>query len=106
MTCVAGSKPTSLRGQERAGLRQRLDDQHARHHRVSREVAVEVGLVARDQLARDDLVAPDLVHAIDEQERIAVRKNPLDRADIEHVAYFFADGAGALAAASPPSPLL
>ena len=45
---------------------------------------LKCGSLRDDQLARDDLLLADLVDAIDEQERIAVRKDPLDGADVEH----------------------
>ena len=66
-----------------------------------------LGLVARDELARDELVRANLVDAVDEQERIPVGKDPLDGPDVEHGAYFLADGAGGLAegaAGLPPPP--
>ena len=70
-------------GEDRAGLRQRLDDQHARHHRMAREVAHEERLVDRDVLQRDDALARhELEHAVDEDDRIAVRQLPHDLLDV------------------------
>ena len=61
--------------EQRGGLRQRFEHQHARHHRPVREVAVEERLVDRDVLERDDALALlQLQHAVDQQERIAVRQ--------------------------------
>ena len=43
--------------EDRRGLRHRLDDQHAGHHRVVREMAREIRLVDRHVLQRDDALA-------------------------------------------------
>jgi len=70
-------------------------------------VALEMRLVARDQLARDDVIVVDLIDAIDQQERITVRQDPFDIADVEH--YFLAGAAAVgegLTVESAPSPLL
>src|SRR5919204_833452 len=61
------------------GLRQRLDDQNARHHRPAGEVALQVPLVRCDALARDD--APprlELEHLVDQEEGVAVGQDRLD----------------------------
>jgi len=73
-----------LRHQHRAGLRQRLDDQHAGHHRIMREMALEVGLVHGHALDADDRLAGlVLLAAIDQQERKAVRDPGQDLGDID-----------------------
>jgi hypothetical protein len=73
-------------------------------------VAVEVRLVARDELARDDALVADLVDVVDEQEGVPVRKDPLDLADVEHARarryFFLGAAAGAAGAVSEPSPAL
>ena len=62
-----------------AGLGQRLDDQHARHDRVAREVAGEIPLVLAHPLARHDPGAGlDLHHLVQEEEGIPVRDDRLD----------------------------
>jgi methylaspartate ammonia-lyase len=69
--------------QQRRGLGQRLQHQHARHHRTVREVPVEERLVDRDVLQRLDAhVLLELEHAVDEQERIAVRQLLDDLVDV------------------------
>ena len=92
-------EPDQVGGEQRPGLGERLDDEHARHHRMAREVAVEVGLVPADELAGDDAVRADLVDPVDEQERVAVREDPLDGADVEHVVTSSGLGAAGAAAA-------
>ena len=70
---------------------------------MTRKVAVEVRLVAGDELAGDDPLGTELVDPIDEQERVAMGEDPLDGPDVEHGAsgpYFF--GLGGVAAAAPP----
>ena len=62
-------------------------------------------------LRGDDLLVADLVDAVDEQERIAVRKDPLDGADVEHAAPTSWAGAAGCGRAPrrrrrPPSPAL
>ena len=76
-------QPTSIRllGQHghRAGLSHRLDDQDARHHRPTREVAAQIPLVGPYGLARDHpLTGLQLEHLVDQEERFAVRKDLLD----------------------------
>ncbi|MNV89902.1 hypothetical protein D3C71_1842360 [compost metagenome] len=71
-------------GQQAAGLGQGLDHQHAGHDRVAGEVAVEEGLVAAHALDGEHaLVGFQLEHAVDQQERIAVRQQLLDRRHVE-----------------------
>src|SRR5690606_17875066 len=67
-------------GQQPAGLRHGLDHQHARHHRPFREVALEICLVGGDVLVRQHAPGSllELDHAVDEQERVAVRQHPAD----------------------------
>src|SRR6478609_5770867 len=72
------------KGQQRRGLGQRLEHQHARHHRPVREVADEERLVDGDVLQRLDGLAVHLQHAVDEQERIAVRQLLQDLMDVHH----------------------
>ena len=61
-----------------AALRERLDHLHARHDRVPGKVSGAV--VVGDALARDDAVARlELEHLVEEQERVAVREDRLDR---------------------------
>ena len=65
-----------------ADLRHRLEDQHARHHRVAREVALEELLVEGDVLDADDALARlELEDPVHEQERVAVRQDLQDFAD-------------------------
>src|SRR6185312_209893 len=67
---------SDVRNAKRTGrLRQPLDDQHTGHHRKLREMALKEWLVDRDVLDADAaFVSIHVVHAIDEQERIAVRQ--------------------------------
>ena len=78
MTCVDGIELHRARREDAAGLRHRLDLQHAGHHRDAREVALEVRLVERDVLEAQHPVVADLEHAIDQQEWIAMRQQPKD----------------------------
>src|SRR6185437_11559804 len=69
----------ALEGEHRRGLRHRLHDEDAGHHRVVREVPREERLVHRHVLDRDEaLVLLVLDHAVDQQERVAVREILLD----------------------------
>ncbi len=69
--------------QRACGLRQALDDQHARHHRILREVALEERLVDGHVLDADArLVAVDVVDAIEQQEGVAVRQQLQNLADV------------------------
>ncbi len=71
-------------GQQPRHLRERFDDEHARHHRPAGKVTGEVRLVEADVLQRADaLAAHALEHPIHQQERIAVRQPLHDAADIE-----------------------
>src|SRR5690606_5609301 len=66
-------------GEQAAGLRERLHHQHARHHRAAREVACEERLVVADVLVGQHApVLLELDHAVDQQERVAVRQQALD----------------------------
>ena len=68
-----------LHGEERGGLGERLEDEHARHHRLAREVPEEERLVHGDALpAHEPLARLEEDHAVDEQERRPVRDEPLD----------------------------
>ena len=69
-------------GQQAGGLRQRLDDHDARHHRTMREVPGKERLVGGDVLDRPDALALDaLQHAVDQQEWIAMRQQAPDAHD-------------------------
>ena len=62
-----------------------LDDQHARHDRVTREVSLEELFVRGDVLQTDDpLPVFDLDNAIDQQHRVAMRQEFHDFGDGEH----------------------
>ena len=61
--------------EQRAGLRQRLADQHAGHERLVGKMAAKERLVDRDVLQRHDAPAVfELQDAIDELKRKAVRQ--------------------------------
>jgi hypothetical protein len=67
-------------GEQARGLRHGFDHQHAGHHRVAGEMALEEGLVDGHVLERaQPLVRLDLQHAIHQQERIAMRQHPMMR---------------------------
>ena len=60
---------------DRAGLRERLELQHAGKDRIAREVAGEERLLARDPVPGDHrLPGDDLVDRVDEAERRTVRQ--------------------------------
>src|SRR5690606_13563409 len=82
---LAGAGEAERFDREYAGcLRQRLDDQHARHDRPAREMALEETLVDRHRLGGDDPFADDeLLDAIDEEHRIAVRQRRHHPPDVE-----------------------
>src|SRR5256712_7317848 len=70
-------------GEDRRHLRHRLDDEHARHHRIAGKVALEKRLVQRHVLdGLDALPHVALEHAVDQQERIAMRQVTHDLVDI------------------------
>ena len=65
-----------------AGLRQRLDDQYARHDRIPGEVPGEVRFVVADQLACHGAAAGlELEDLVDQQKRRAVRDDRHDFVD-------------------------
>ena len=69
---------------DRADLRDRFGEDRRRQHRQLAVAVRQVALVQRDVLDPDDpLVGFELGDAIDEQERIAVRQDPLDRRVVE-----------------------
>ena len=79
-----GVEVLARRAQGAGGLRHRLDDEHARHHRPAGEMAHELRLVDGDVLDADAVfVAARLDDAVDEQERIAMRKHLQEALDVE-----------------------
>ena len=69
---------------DRADLRHRLGQDRRRQHRRITVTVREVSLVQRDVLDPDDaLVGLEFGNAIDEQEWIAMRKNPFDGRVVE-----------------------
>src|SRR5690606_17073309 len=71
-------------GQHAAGLGQGLDHQHPGHHRAVREVAGEERLVGADVLVAEHALARlGLDHAVDQQERVAVRQHLADARDVD-----------------------
>jgi len=67
-----------------AGLRQRLEDQHSGHDGMAWEVSLKIRLVHRDVLDGDDrLTRYHVEHAVDEQERKAMRETFEDSFDID-----------------------
>ena len=62
------------------GLCERLDDQHAGHHRTAREVAAQVPLVLAHRLPSErPFTRSELEHLVDQEEGLAVGKDLLDR---------------------------
>src|SRR5260221_10552105 len=73
-----------LNDEDGGGLRHRLDDQHARHHRALGEVAGEIGFVDRHVLDPDGTrIGDDLDDPVDHQERVAMRDHRANALDIE-----------------------
>src|ERR1041384_5887999 len=71
--------------QHRADLGQRFDHEHARHHRRAGKVALEIRLVDTDLLDADDSFARhEFYDAIDEEKRITMRQELLNREGIEN----------------------
>src|SRR5690606_24779496 len=69
--------------QETADLSHRLDDQHARHHRMTRVVTLEEGLVDRDVLETDDALARlEFDDPVDQEHRVPVRQVLHDLLDV------------------------
>jgi hypothetical protein len=80
---ACGARPQGLHHQHGRGLRHALDDQHARHHRVLREVALEEVLVDGDVLDADGGGALHDIHdAVHHQEGKAVRNGVHDARDV------------------------
>src|SRR5262249_52370748 len=76
--------------EERAGLRQRLELQHAGHHRLAGEMALEEMLVEGEVLVGVDAVSRDhLHHAIHQEERVAMRQRGQDPQDVHHFPFSF-----------------
>ena len=71
-----------------ARLSERLDDEHSRHHGMAREMAHWkcASFALTFFSATIDLPGSTLEHAIDEQERIAMRQALEDRVDVEDLA--------------------
>ena len=77
-------RPERMHDQHRRGLRHRLDDQHARHHRPRREMALKIILVDRHVLdAGRPLVRHHVDDLVDHQERMAMRDHLHDPLDID-----------------------
>ena len=72
---------SSLKHRDRAGLRERLDDQHARHDRASRESGRLRYHSSARTVFRATAPSPgrQLEHLVDQEERLAVREDLLDR---------------------------
>src|SRR5262249_8443026 len=71
--------------EHRAALRHRFHDQHTRHDRRAGEMSLEELLVRGHVLDADDLLSfLELEDAVDEQHRVAMRKNFHDLVDGEH----------------------
>lgn len=71
--------------QNRRGLREGFDDEHARHHGIAREMPLEERLIRRHIFVRDQPLAGDqLGHAIHQQKGIAVRKDFLDVLSVQN----------------------
>src|SRR5690606_360630 len=68
-------------------LRHRLDDQHARHDRMAREMPLEEGLVDRYVLVGANTLGihVQLTDPVDQQERVAVRQVLANLVDVHHV---------------------
>src|SRR5579885_2875728 len=64
-------------------LRHRFDDKNAGHNGVIRKVSHRPRLISRDIIDADDALRLQLKDAIDEQHRIAVRKDVADRIDVQ-----------------------
>src|SRR5206468_7581898 len=72
---AAGLRVAGIERKERRQLGERLDDQHPRHQRIGREMSLEERLVERHVLqAADRYAGLTVEHAVDQQERIAMRK--------------------------------
>src|SRR5580658_468906 len=70
-----------IEGENRAGLRQRLDDQHPGHHRKIGKMTAEEWLVEGDVFDGEHVRSIELQDAIDQQERIAMRQGAQDSAE-------------------------
>ena len=68
------------KSQHRANLRERFDDEHARHYRRAGKVALKIRLVNAYLLDADDSFARhEFDNAIDEEKRVAMRQELLNR---------------------------
>ena len=84
-------KAEGLDCQDSGGLRQRFDDQHARHHRSAREMTLEKALVDRHCFDGDDpRLRVEAFDPVDEEHRIAVRQRRHDPLDIQRACRAFA----------------
>nr|GEU28237.1 hypothetical protein [Tanacetum cinerariifolium] len=83
-----GRHARGLERQQRGRLRHRFDHQHARHHRLVREVAVEEFFVDGDVLdGGDELAFFVREHAVHQQQRVAMRQRAHLVADGRQVAH-------------------
>src|SRR6266566_2325873 len=73
---TARARPRFAESENRARLRERLDDEDAGHHRMLREMPGEERLVEGYVLEGDDAALFELENSIDEQERIAMGEEP------------------------------
>jgi hypothetical protein len=79
-----GVGPQRVDDDDRGGLRHRLDDEHAGHHRPLGEMPLEMRLVNADVLNPDGAVVRHHVDdLVDEQEGIAMRDHRHDAPDID-----------------------
>ena len=87
-----GPVTQGLERQDRRGLRQGLENEHAGHHRMVREMPGEKGFADRYVLDRVNVRRwHDVEHAIDQEHRIAVRQVLQNGANIHGVHAFFSD---------------
>src|SRR6266851_4957393 len=77
-------RPQGMDHKHRGGLRHRLDDQHARHDRTGREMALEIVFVDRHVLdAGRLLVRHHVDDLVDHQKRMAVRDHLHDPLNVD-----------------------
>src|SRR5258707_14420805 len=73
---TARTRARFAKSEDRARLRERLDDEDSRHHRVLREMAGEERLVVGDVLVGDNAAFFELQNPFDEKEGVANGRRP------------------------------
>src|SRR5688572_128058 len=81
---IAGAILNAVAHEYAGRLRHCFTNQHGGHDCLAREVPCEMGLIHCHVLDCDDTHVFEFKNAVDQQERVAMRKDLLDRLNVEN----------------------